>query len=165
MRKLVLITALGTAIVLQSVTALAGKQVYPGSMCVRWNQNESVPVLNGSRIYNPSSTQEMHVDCPILHQNFDPNTGNNLDDADIGVIDTNTTRNASCWLTALYQINSTLYGTTGGTRGTAGFGSHEQNLDFNGTGRHAENWYYIGCSIPRAENGQQSGITYFSGQD
>lgn len=107
----------------------------------------------------------MHVDCPILHQAFNTTSGNNLDDADIGIIDTNTTRNATCWLKAVYQIDSNLYSTTGGTRTSSGFGNHEQNLDFNGTGRNVENWYYIGCSIPRAQNGQRSGITYYGGED
>jgi hypothetical protein len=164
MKKSMLVAALGMVVAMQSATALAGKQLYPGSMCVRWTEGDVVPVLNHSRIFNTSSTKEMRVDCPILHQNFNSTWGNNLDDADIGFIDGNPGRNASCWLASRYQVGSNLYGSTDSAYST-GFGSHEQNLSFAATGRHAENWYYIGCRIPRSHSGQRSGITYYSGQD
>lgn len=165
MRKLLVVTALGFTIALQTATAFAAdKALYPGTMCVRWNDQEPVPSLSHSRIFNPSSTHEMHVDCPIIHRNFNPFSGNNLDDADIGIIDTSASRNARCWLASRYQINATLFGTTNSSAST-GFGNYEQNLDFTSTGRHPQNWYYIGCEIPRTEHGHQSGITYYSAQE
>ncbi len=157
--------AMGLMSTLHTSIASAGKQVYPGASCVRWNANYPTPLLDSGRIYNISSTQEMNVDCPILHQNFDIFFGNDLDDADIGIIDASVSRDASCWATSRYQIGSVLYGSSGGTRYSTGWGNHEQNLDFDSTARHPENWYYIGCSIPRVENGLMSGITYYSGQD
>jgi hypothetical protein len=157
--------ALGLAAALQTTTVVAGKQIYPGSMCVQWSENAPTPVLSSSRIYNASSGSEMTVDCPILHQNFDSSSGNNLDDADIGIIDASASRDANCWAASRFQIGSVVYGSSGGTRTTVGWGNHEQDLDFAGTARHPENWYYIGCSIPRTDAGRRSGITYYSGQD
>jgi len=165
MKKSVLISALGMVLAVQSVTVFAGKQLYPGSMCVRWSGGEVVPTLNHSRIFNTSATQDMRVDCPILHQNFNRLTGNNLDDADIGLIDGHPNMAATCRLASRYQIGSNIFGTTSAPRQTVGFGSHEQNFNFPGTGRHPENWYYIGCTIPRSYRGQRSGITYYSGED
>ncbi|MGR8932300.1 MAG: hypothetical protein ACU836_16855 [Gammaproteobacteria bacterium] len=154
------------AAITQSSPVLAGKQIYPGAQCVRWSGGDVVPRLNSSRIYNDSDTQWMRVDCPILHQNFNATSGNDLDDSDVGVIDNHSQLNASCWSMNQYQIGSTIYGGTGGTRNTSSFGSHEQNLDFGPTGRHPENWYYIGCQIPPRElKTYTSGITYYSGQD
>jgi hypothetical protein len=164
MKKSMLITALGMVIAMQSATVLAGKQLYPGAMCVRWTEGDVVPMLNHSRIFNTSSTTEMRVDCPILHQNFNSTWGNNLDDADIGVINDNPSMDTTCWLASRYQDGSVLKGRTH-SRVTVGHGDHEQNLDFGGTGRHADNWYYIGCEIPRSHNGQRSGITYYSAED
>ena len=165
MKKSLLFPIVGVAVSLLSTTAFADKQLYPASMCVRWSSSEVVPYLASSAIYNTSSSKEMRVDCPIIHRNFNSSTGNNIDDADVGVIDANTSRNAKCWLSNRYQINSTMYGGSGGTRTTTGYGNHEQNLDFSGTGRHPENWYYIGCSIPPIDNGQKSAITFYSGED
>ncbi len=164
MKKFIIVSALGMVIAMQSATVLAGKQLYPGSMCVRWTASDVVPTLSHSRIFNTSSTKEMRVDCPILHQNFNSTTGNNLDDADIGIIDANPNIVTKCWLASRYQDGSVLKGSTQ-YRDTVGYGNHEQNIDFGGTGRNSGNWYYIGCQIPRSHNGQQSGITYYSGED
>jgi len=164
MKRTIIVTALGMVIAMQSANVLAGKQIYPGSMCVRWSADDVVPTLNHSRIFNTSSIKEMRVDCPILHQNFNSTFGNNLDDADIGVINGNPNIDATCWLASRHQDGSVILGSTD-SRVTSGFGNHEQNLDFGGTSRNSGNWYYIGCLIPRSHNGQQSGITYYSGED
>jgi hypothetical protein len=164
MKKLFVIGTLGLTIALQAATALAGSTIYPGSMCVRFGGGHVVPGLSHSRIFNSSATQEMYVDCPILHQNFGLG-GNDMDDADIGVIDASSSRDVSCWLASRYQVGSNIYGTSGGTRVSSGFGNHEQNLDFNPTGINAENWYYIGCNVPRSEFGRQSGNTYYRSQE
>ncbi len=157
-------TVLSAASLLTAAPAYAGKMLYPGSNCVRWNSGMPVPVLNHSRIFNTTG-KWMKVDCPIPHTNFKNRTGNNLDDADIGVIDNHGRYNAKCWLANRYQIGANVFGGSGGTRVTTNPpGSHEQNLDFGGTGRHPENWYYIGCQIPPTDGGRASGITYYSAE-
>jgi hypothetical protein len=165
MKKSISISALGIIIALQTTAAFAGHQLYPASMCVRWNSSDVVPALGNSVIYNRSSFREMRVDCPILHQNFSNTSGNNIDDADIGIIDRHPARNANCWLTARYMVGSTKYGSSGGARSSSGHGNHEQNRDFGPTGRHSQNWYFIGCIVPRTYNNQASGITYYSARD
>ncbi len=151
-----------------SPAALAGaeKTIYPGSMCVPWNAGEPVPRLNASRIFNDNTRRWMRVDCPILHQDFKNGLfKDSLDDADIGVIDAHSSSNARCWLKSVHQTGSVLYSWSGGTRTTAGFGSHEQNLDFNGVPANGNTWYYIGCTIPPRRHGQSSGITYYSSDE
>jgi len=160
------VISIGLLSMVQIAPASAGKQIYPASQCVKWNKGVPTPVLNSSRIFNPSKKKDLRVDCPILHENFNKKTGNNLDDADIGIIDQNNHRNARCWAASRYQIGKKLFTSSGGTRFTTGFGPHEQNLDFNKTTRrHHQNWYYIGCIIPRTDHGRRSGITYYSGKD
>jgi hypothetical protein len=157
---------LSVAVFMQVAPVHAGKQIYPAAMCVRWSGNNVVPSLSSSRIFNNSTTDTMNVDCPILHQNFDYYTGNSLDDADIGLIDDSVNNDIRCWLTSRYQVGSTLYGGTGGTRNTSYWGTYEQNRDFDPTPTSSENWYYIGCSVPPKESGRSSsGITYYSAQD
>lgn len=143
-------------------SAIAGTTIYPGSLCVRWSATDVVPSLSSGRIFNDSTTQTMRVDCPILHQDFGGVFANNdLDDADVGVIDAHTAQDASCYLRSVYQNGSNLYSYSGGTRTTTGFGSNEQNLDFDLANGNSETWYYIGCLIPPRQNGQSSGITYY----
>jgi len=151
-------------LLLQATTAVADTFLYPGSMCVKWNDREPQPVLNASRIYNHSGRAEMHVDCPIIHTNFNARSGNRLYDADIGVIDHSRARYVTCWLSNVYQVGSRVFGGTGGTRNTSRYAPtpNEINLDYAPTGRHPQNWYYFGCSIPRAEGGARSGITFYS---
>ena len=109
----------------------------------------------------------MRVDCPVLHQHFGGFLVNDdMDDSDIGVIDANTAANARCWSVSREQVGSVLYARgNGGTRSTTGFGSHEQNLDFGRTNHNGSSWAYIGCTIPARQNGQSSGITYYSGKE
>ena len=146
--------------------ALAGQTIYPASMCVPWDGTVPVPALSGSRIYNNSATQWMYVDCPILHQDFGSLfTDDDLNDADIGIIDAHTLSDASCWLRSVYQSGSNFYAYSGGTRSTVGFGSQEQNLDFDLVNGNSETWYYIGCQVPPRQNGQSSGITYYRGEE
>lgn len=146
---------------------LAGKTIYPASMCVQWNGGTPTPRLSASRIFNNSTTRWMNVDCPILHQHFGGVFQNDdMDDSDIGVIDAHTTANARCWSLSKHQSGSTLYSVgNGGTRRTTGFGNHEQNLDFGRTNHNGASWAYIGCQIPPRQNGQSSGITYYSGKE
>ncbi|MCK5709280.1 MAG: hypothetical protein KAI07_01970, partial [Deltaproteobacteria bacterium] len=83
-----------------------------------------------------------------------------------GVIDAHTTQNATCWSVSKEQVASTIYTRgNGGTRSTTGFGNHEQNLDFAQTNHNGSSWAYIGCRIPPRQNGQSSGITYYSGRE
>lgn len=161
-----LAAVLSSTALLQSTPAIAGKQIYPGSMCVSWDGNLPVPSLSSSRIFNNSTIQEMLVDCPILHQQFSRRR-NDLDDAHIGVINNHTSQSARCWLVSKHQEGTILRGGGGGTRVALGASAWEQNLDFDTTSdRHPDNWYYIGCSIPRKQAGRgSSGITYYSGQD
>jgi len=108
----------------------------------------------------------MRVDCPILHQDFGGVFANDdLDDADIGIVDAHTSQDASCWLRSVYQSGSSVYSYSGGTRNTTGFGSQEQNLDFGLANGNSETWYYVGCYIPPLLNGQSSGITYYRAQE
>ncbi len=162
---LFIVATLAVATTLYATSAAAGKQLYSGANCVRWSGNHVIPNLDGSSILNNSSTQEMYVDCPILHQNFNSKSGNNLDDADIGVVDASYSQNARCQLHARHKVGSIFYGWSSAPRYTYGRGNHEQNLDFNSTPRHPGYWYYINCRIPRAEFGQRSGITYYSAQE
>ena len=160
---LTFLAVLGAAGIFQSAPVVAGKVLYPASMCVRFNSGHVIPYLSHSRIFNQSTTQEMYVDCPILHFNFS-RYGNNIDDADVGIIDNNTTRDAKCWLTSRFQVSTKLYGSSH-SRNSHSAGSHEQNLDFDGTSRNDQNWYYLGCEIPRKQAGRVSGITYYSAED
>ncbi len=152
---------------LQSTPVLAGKQIYPGSMCVSLNRSQPIPRLDRGGIFNHSTFMDMKVDCPILHQNFNTFSGNDLDDADIGVIDNHTSRRVVCWLASNHQIGTKTITGGGSFRFTRDFDwPGERNLDFNATRRHPESSYHIRCTIPRKQAFRSpSGITYYSGED
>jgi len=153
--------------ILNASQALAGKTIYPGSMCVKWTASDPTPRLSSSRIFNDSTSRWMRVDCPVLHQHFGGVFQNDdMDDSDIGIIDANTSANARCWSVSKDQVGSSVYTRgSGGARSSTGFGNHEQNLDFARTNHNGASWAYIGCTIPPRQNGQSSGITYYSGQE
>ena len=54
---------------LTSLSASAGTNNYPASMCVKWNSGQATPALSYSRIFNPS-TNRLYVDCPALRTDF-----------------------------------------------------------------------------------------------
>jgi hypothetical protein len=160
MRKLMALFTLGLVAALNSSAVFAGKQLYPGISCSDFNMTRS----NG-RLYNFSS-YDVTVDCPLPHQNFNSTSGNDIDDADIGVIDEHPSKDVNCALQSHYQVGTKVYSSLGGVRASSGYGSHEQNLDFGATQRRdAQNWYFIRCTIPAKYNGKMSGITYYSAQD
>jgi hypothetical protein len=153
---------------IQTVPATAGWQLYPAAMCVRWSENNVVPSLSHSRIFNSSTTESMNVDCPVLHQNFDSSSGNNLDYAEIGMIDDNLNADVECRLASRHQEGSYLYGWTSAPVTTYSAGTHEQVkvLSYSTPDRHPDNWYYISCKVPPVAPGRtMSGITYYEAHD
>lgn len=82
------------------LAAVAGKPAQaqvganaPGSMCVRWaGPSLGIEPLNNSALFNPSTTETMRVDCPIIKMRND--TG--LNGAIVRVVDQHPTLDVTC---------------------------------------------------------------------
>ncbi len=132
-----IVLSFGLISMVQAIPVNAGKQINSTSIYIPWNDNGSAITLENNRILNTSSIRELNLHCPILHQNFNTFSGDNLNVSGIDIIDISTTHNTICWVSINYHIDNKLYGDLL-NRYTVSFGSYEKNFDLDGTDRYFE---------------------------
>lgn len=147
-----------------SSTASAGQVILPGSDCVKWRSSDPEPYLSASRIYNPSSTQWLRVDCPVVRTDFDSFLHDAaVENSWVRIVDRHYTINGSCKLVSFSHNTSgtTSYWATG-TRYTSGSGTQAQHLNTGSLGgENSASHLYFSCYIPPRYSGNMSGLTTY----
>jgi hypothetical protein len=143
-------TLLAIALVSTSAHAIDTK-VYAGINCQKYGTNGTYAAYWGT-VQNSSSTQDMQVVCPFVHDET------NINSATMRVWDRHTTLDISCDLRGEYASGSSVFQFTD-SRSSSGFGSSIQDVNFSGLG--GGDYYYAFCAIPRTSSGQTSHIIQF----
>jgi len=138
--------------------ALAGDgKIYPGSMCVRY-AGTGTPSYNFSAIGNPSATQWLYLDCPVIHDTI----GGNINKGWVRMIDQHYSSDVRCSLNSYYRSGNAFWGWWTANKSTSGSGAHPQHITFNGIGANSLAHYYYSCRIPPRYSGNTSYITSYN---
>jgi len=126
------------------------QKVYPGSMCVVRNNlkvdgNEvEMPDYEYSAIGNPSSSDWLNVDCPVVHDILHKNVRSGW----VQMIDTHYNYNISCRFYSIFRSGRFPYGWASGRLTTTGSTRNVQTKGFGAVRGSAGSHYYLSCSIP-----------------
>jgi hypothetical protein len=161
MKKTLFIT---TALIFSflATIAFADTKIYPGSMCVRWNSSQPVPILDFSSINNPSITAWLYVDCPYI------NNGLKTSSAWVKVIDQNSNLNVRCSQNNVYlkydsyTLKTSWWGWWGAPKSSSGAKYAVQHLSWGVLGNNKLSHGYLSCSIPPVFSGKRSAIVSYS---
>jgi hypothetical protein len=150
-------------IFLPAISTFAGGdfKCYPGFMGVKAWKYGPDPTFSLGRIGNPSTTRDIYVDLPVIHDHM----GYSIDVGYVSVNDHSSDSSINCRLISSYRNgSSSSYRTTAYDRSTNSDGTQEY-LFFRGgrLGNNAKNRYYYSCFIPRRMPGRQASyiISYF----
>ncbi len=135
------------------VHAVDGKN-YPGSLCVRWS-GTSTPVYNFSAIGNPSATTELRVDCPVVKD------ASNIQSGWVLVVDQHDNDGIGCNLNSLYRSGGGYAGWSTPWVSSVGRSDDAQPLGFGSVGSNNLTHYYYSCRIPPTDAGRISYITSY----
>jgi hypothetical protein len=130
-------------------------KVYPASMAVRWSAAEPVPTLNYSQIFNPSTTQWLKVDLPIIHD------GGSIKNGWVKAIDMHFSAEVQITLFSVYRTGCSIAGWSSPSQRTNGTNCVPQTLNFGALSSISDAHYFYGCLIPPAYSGQLSGIVSY----
>ena len=129
-----------------ALPALAGDgKVYPGSMGVRYS-GTFTPTYNCSAIGNPSATQHLYLDLPIIKDVI----GGHINKSWVRVTDRHRYSSISCAVCNRYRCG---FGWCGQTKtkyssGWSGWGEQLLNTGAIGTNKNTREHYYFSCRIP-----------------
>ena len=132
------------------------QKVYPGSLGVRWDGAD--PSYYFSSIGNPSSTEWLKVDLPVINDDL----GNDIGYSNVRVLDRNYSYNVSCSLNSVYWNGSGFSGYFGPKTYSSGSSDYLQYLYTGGVGGGTYSYHeYFSCEIPPSYNGNQSYIVSY----
>ncbi|WP_201096506.1 hypothetical protein [Thiocystis minor] len=135
-------------------SALAGDvKYYPGSMCVR--VFGGTPGYNYGSIRNTSTTSDMFVDCPAVHDSAAISSGY------MNVTDRHYSLNVNCSLFSAYALGTKKYYNYK-SKSSSGSNADAQGLSFGSVVTAPYSHYYFSCTIPRTYSGQASEIHTYS---
>ena len=131
-------------------------KVYPGSMAVRINSSQPTPKLSASSIFNPSSTQWLNVELPVIHDTI----GHTIRNGWVKALDRHYSADVSARLRSFYWSNTRdrFLGWWSARLYSAGSGNDAQTLSFPGVGSNSIAHYHYSCAIPPTYLGRKSGI-------
>jgi hypothetical protein len=138
-------------------------KTYPGSMGVRYAG--AYPSYHTSAIGNPSSSQWMYVDLPVINDDMN----DDIKSSSVRVLDRHYTSNVRCSVNSAYW-NSTagsFYGWWGANKYSAGSSNTLQTLSTGGvSGAGSVYHQYFSCAIPPTYSGNRSYIvSYYVNED
>ena len=151
------ISALAVLSLVTTTTFAGDGKLYPGAMGIRWNSSDPFPALNSSMIQNPSSTQWLRLDLPVVHAVM----GNSIKKGWVKAVDRSYNKNVRCKLVSVYRNGSSFWGWSTGFKYTGGSGSGPQTLNFGNVGANSSCHYYFSCHIPPTYSGNKSGIVSY----
>jgi len=134
---------------LMSADAAENYKAYPGGACVRTSGSAYERYFG--TVFNNSATSELNVFCPLVRD------GGYILTARVNVFDRNTTIDVSCTLWHEQERGNNVF-LVSSTVTSSGFADTYKSLKFSGPGFPVGGYYYVTCSIPRADNGQVSHI-------
>jgi hypothetical protein len=119
----------------------------PGAACHYHGSDYSSLTYTSDRVYNPSTTQENDVVCPVS-RNIDTCSDLPSDhSAGVIVIDRNSTYNFSCYLYEV-DVDTGSYWDSG-SHDSSGDSSNWQTIWIDQSPTDAYEWAYFYCTIPR----------------
>ena len=138
-------------------------KTYPGSMGVRWSGSN--PSFNHSAIGNPSSTQWLYVDLPVINDSMSENIHNSW----VRVLDRHYSSDIRCSFNTAYWNNTgdTFYGWWGANRSSNGSSNKSQFLSTGSSGGAGALYHhYFSCRIPPTYSNSLSYIiSYHANED
>ena len=133
----------------------ADMKIYPGSMGVRY-AGTSTPTYYYSAIGNPSATQWLYLDMPVIR---DLNGGISL--SKVRVIDQNCRSGIMCQLCSVYRSGCKFYGRFTPRKWSKGCSCREQVV-YPGKVKASKNsHYYFSCRIPAKYKNKTSYINSY----
>jgi len=148
-------TAVSIAITAITGIALADDgKVYPGSMAVRISGTQPDPALSYGSVANPSTTQWLYLDLPVIHDSIDKSIVNGW----VEVIDRHPSYSIRVRLQSVYRTGSSIYGWWGPNKYSTGSSTSKQRLSVPGLGAKSYGHYFYGASIPPSYYGGRSTI-------
>lgn len=155
MKKSLFVMAISIVLLVASM-AFADTKIYPGSMCVPWNSNQPVPLLNCSAIENPSSTTVLRVDCPVI------GNGLSTQSAWMRVRDRNYDENVCATLITIYASKDGFAGWSSPQTCSSGTNKAAQGFYFGSLTGASNAHHYLSCSIPPTYRGNRSSIISYA---
>ena len=138
-------------------------KVYPGSMGVRYAGAN--PSYNYSAIGNPSSSQWMYVDLPVINDAMN----DDIKYSSVRVLDRHYSNNVRCSVNSAYwnSSSSAFYGWWGSNKYSSGSGDNLQKLSTGGVGGAGTSYHhYFSCAVPPSYAGNRSYIvSYYANED
>ena len=139
------------------------RKTYPGSMCVRFSGATTTNVwLNFSAIGNPSTTQTLRVDCPMINDE----DGDGTKSGWIRAVDQNfgagANNDVTCQMVSIFRSGVNWSGWFSPTRSTPADGNQTQQVNYGeDLGANSVSHYYFSCRIPPRQGGRTSFITSY----
>ena len=153
------ISAAAIAFAFSATQGFAGDaKTYPGSMGVRYAG--ASPSYNYSAIGNPSSTQWMYVDLPVINDDM----GDDISSSYVRVLDRHYSSDVRCSINSAYWNSSAgaFYGYWGANKYSAGSGNSLQSLPTGGVGGAGTSYHhYFSCRVPPTYSGNRSYIVSY----
>jgi len=151
-----ILSTLGVLAISTAAAAHSGRELAPGSLCRAWSSSEPTPSLYFSSAENPSTSQTLHMDCPLLHMY----TGG-INVGYVQVRDQHSSQNVTCKLCyGLFSGGSTSEVCE--TKSTAGEGDTWTWLSFNAVaGVPIWSPLYYSCTVPPDEGGRSAVAAYY----
>jgi hypothetical protein len=130
----------------------------PGSMGVRYAG--ASPSYNASAIGNPSSTEWVYLDLPVINDDM----SNDIGYSNVRVLDRHYTSDVCCSVNSVYWNSSAsaFYGWWGATKCSAGSSNNLQYLITGGVSGAGSTYHqYFSCRIPPTYSGNRSYIVSY----
>ena len=136
-------------------------KTYPGSMCVKWQGPE--PTISFSSILNPSSSEYLYVDCPLIVDVTDGHVSLPY----VVLLDQHYSKDVRCSINSAQRKNSTWYGYWGSNQFSEGNSTNKQEFLWYKHSKAGDyGIYYFSCRIPPTYNGNKSAIiSYGAGEE
>jgi hypothetical protein len=157
-------------IILPAISIFADdEKLYPGSMGIRWNNSLPDPVLSWGRIGNPSSTRDLYLDLPIIHDIID----RSIKSGYVSVVDSSSNRSIRCTLNSVFFFGSSTFRyrqtppresksvTSNGVEEKLWFPGVSNNRSGNSSLNNSSHYFYS-CRIPQTSNGRRSYILSYA---
>lgn len=158
-RLILLFTLVTSASMLPFAAFGMDRWAYPGSQCVRW-KGPLQPGLTSSTMFNPSTDEDLSVDCPvIIWSETWPKA------VWIDVIDSHTDRDVECSFVYRNYTETGIDGYSTPRKQSSGFSSFVQRLKFDaeleGKPGLPRGHAFFSCKIPPRDDSEVSGIVKY----
>ncbi len=148
-------------IIFPAISTFADTKIYPGSMGAKWSSSNTEYVIEHGAIGNPSSTQRLGINLPVINDNV----GGLFLYGTVTVVDRNDQRfeDIRCNLNSRFYSGSRYFGWYTPTQHSTNRGNSQQDIRFPAIPSNILAHYYFNCTIPERDHysGQRSWVVSY----